>query len=157
VESSTPTEPQPPAPPPTPAAEDRVATRGELRSLRRWLIVAGIWAVAATAIGVIAFVEARDAKDDSTSRATQADIDRVRDRLREDIDELGTRVDGLPTQSEVSQLESRIRKAQRDTTKATDDAADGKADANRALRRLDDLEPRVETLENASDDTSDGN
>ena len=39
---------------------DRAATRAELRSLRRWLVVAAVWAVAATVIAVLAFLTAND-------------------------------------------------------------------------------------------------
>ena len=45
-------------PPPKPA------TAEDLRGLRRWLLVAGVWAVAATAIAVIALVKANDANND---------------------------------------------------------------------------------------------
>ena len=46
-------------PPPAPYVEDdRAATVGDLRSLRRWLLVTAVWAVAATALGVIALIQA---------------------------------------------------------------------------------------------------
>jgi hypothetical protein len=154
VESSTtPTEPLPP-PPPSPDPAEREVRSDQVRSLRRWLIVAGVWAVAATAIAVLAFVEARDAKNETSSRATQADIDRVRDRLREDIDDLGVRVDALPTQAEVDGLDTRVRKAQREATKAGNDASDAKDDASKASTKVGDLEDRVTTLESDADDSS---
>ena len=50
----------PPAAAPTSDDPDRAATRAELRSLRRWLAMAAIWAVAATVIAVLAFLTAND-------------------------------------------------------------------------------------------------
>lgn len=157
MESSTPPEQKPVAPPTDP--EDRVVRRGDLRGLRRWLIVTSIWAIAATAIGVVAFLEARDAKESSTSRATQGDIDKVSDRLTKDIDELGSQVDGLPTQSEVSSLQTRVRKAQRDATKATNDASDATDDVSNLRGRVSDLEDQVDALETEvdSNNASDSN
>lgn len=158
MESSTPTEPRPPEPPPA-LEEQQPATRGELQTLRRWLIVAGVWAVAATAVGVLAFLEARDAKSESSSRATQADIDRLNDKLTKEIDELRTQIDGLPTQSQVSQLQTRIRNAQRDAKAATDDATKATDDIKSLRTRVTDLESDVNSLQTAADDDSaaDGN
>jgi uncharacterized protein YlxW (UPF0749 family) len=159
VESNAPTEPLPPtqqsaAGQPSPDPAEREVRSDQIRSLRRWLIVAGVWALAATAIAVVAYLEARDAKDESSSRATQGDIDRVRNRLREDIDDLGQQVDGLPTQAEVNGVDTRVRKAQREATKATNDAADAGDDARRANTKANNLEERVSTLETESNDSS---
>jgi predicted nucleic acid-binding Zn-ribbon protein len=133
--------------------EDRPATHGELRTLRRWLVVASIWALAATAIAVVAFLQAQDAKDESSSRATQSDIDRVRDRLRSDVDSVQAEVDDLPTRADYSQLQTRLRKTQRDANQAGDDAADAKDDADKAQSSVSDLEDRVDTLETDSSST----
>ena len=46
--------------------DERPATYGELRSTRRWLAVAAVWAVAATALAVFALIEANE--DDSGER-----------------------------------------------------------------------------------------
>ena len=50
--------------------DDRPATLGDLRSLRRWLAVTAVWAVAATALGVIALIEAN--KDDTADQTKAA-------------------------------------------------------------------------------------
>lgn len=166
MESSTPTDPTPPteplpptAPvvptPPSPDPAEREVRSDQFRTLRRWLIVVGVWAVAATAIGVLAFIEARNAKDASDSRATQADIDQVRDRLRDDIDDLDAQVDSRATRAEVSALEPRIKKAQRDATTARDEATKATDDTGELKPRVNELQTQVDTLETRVDASGD--
>ena len=61
-----------------------------LKTLRRWLIVAGVWAVAATAIAVFALVKADEA-DDAGREQAAGDLDRVQRQLDSRIDELPTK------------------------------------------------------------------
>jgi septal ring factor EnvC (AmiA/AmiB activator) len=130
-------------PPPPPYVEDdRPATYGELRSTRRWLAVAGVWAVAATAIAVFALIEAN--KDDDTARTQAAgELGRVQRALNDRIDELESRIDDLPTSEDVSNLDDRL--------KQVEDGADRTGtDIERLGNRLDDLEGRVDELEQSS-------
>jgi septal ring factor EnvC (AmiA/AmiB activator) len=130
-------------PPPPPYVEDeRPATYGELRSTRRWLAVAGIWAVAATAIAVFALIEAN--KDDDTARTQAAgELGKVQRQLNDRIDELESRIDELPTSDDLSKLDNRI--------KDIEDSADKTStDIERLGNRLDDVESRVDELEQAS-------
>ncbi len=164
MESSTPTEPQAPKPvapeSSREAAAERAATRSELRTLRRWLLVTGIWAVAATAIAVVAYLEARDTRNeqDSAVSATQADIDRVQARLRGDVDELRTDLAQRPTRAEISQLQTRLRKAQRDATAARDDATKASDDVAELRPKVEALEREVDALQAAADgDSTAGN
>ena len=127
-------------PPPAPYDEDdRAATLGDLRSLRRWLLVTAVWAVAATALGVIALVQAN--KDD-TSGQTQsaADLARVQRDLAGRIDDLKAQVDELPTSDDLSNLDGRIK----DVEKKADSTG---SDIEKLNGRVDDLEQRVDDLE----------
>jgi septal ring factor EnvC (AmiA/AmiB activator) len=127
-------------PPPAPYVEDdRAATLGDLRSLRRWLLVTAVWAVAATALGVIALVQAN--KDD-TSGQTQsaADLARVQRDLAGRIDDLKAQVDELPTSDDLSNLDGRIK----DVEKKADSTG---SDIEKLNGRVDDLEQRVDDLE----------
>jgi septal ring factor EnvC (AmiA/AmiB activator) len=123
--------------------DTRAATLGELRSTRRWLAVAAVWAIAATALGVIALIEAN--KDDDAGRAQAAgELGRVQRALNQRIDDLESRVDELPTSDDLSKLDGRI--------KDIEDAADKAAtDTERLGNRLDDLETRVDDLEQANE------
>jgi peptidoglycan hydrolase CwlO-like protein len=127
-------------PPPAPYVEDdRAATVGDLRSLRRWLLVAAVWAVAATALGVIALIQAN--KDDEAGKTqTAADIARVQKDLNNRLDDLESRVDDLPTSDDLSKLDGRIQ----DVEKKADRNG---SDIEKLNGRIDDLEQRVDDLE----------
>ena len=131
-------------PPPAPYVEDdRPATVGDLRSLRRWLLVALVWAVAATALGVIALIQAN--KDDESGRTQSAsDLARVQKDLSGRIDDLKAQVDGLPTSDDLSKLDGRIK----DVEKKADSTS---SDIDKLNGRVDDLEQRVDDLESAGE------
>ena len=119
--------------------DDRPATVGQLRSTRRWLAVAGVWAVAATALGVIALIQAN--KDDESGKTqSAADLARVQNNLSGRIDDLESRVDDLPTSDDVSKLENRIKDLETKADKTT-------SALDKVNGRVDDLEKRVGDLE----------
>jgi septal ring factor EnvC (AmiA/AmiB activator) len=123
--------------------DTRAATLGELRSTRRWLAVAAVWAVAATALGVLALIEAN--KDDDAGRAQAAgELGRVQRTLNDRIDELESRVDELPTSDDLSKLDGRIKDVETGADKAG-------ADIEKLNGRLDDLEQRVDDVEQAQE------
>jgi septal ring factor EnvC (AmiA/AmiB activator) len=131
-------------PPPPPYVEDdRPATYGELRSTRRWLAVAGVWAVAAIAIAVFALIEAN--KEDDTARTQVAgELGRVQRQLNDRIDDLESRIDDLPPSEDLSKLDNRL--------KQVEDGADRTGtDIERLGNRLDDVESRVDDLEQAQE------
>ena len=132
-------------PPPEPYVDDdRPATVGDLRSLRRWLIVAAVWAVAATALGVIALIQANDAKNNTEGRTqSAADLARVQRDLAGRIDDLKSQVDGLPTSDDLQKLDGRIK----DVEKKADGTG---SDIDKLNGRVDDLEQRVDDLEQSS-------
>jgi septal ring factor EnvC (AmiA/AmiB activator) len=130
-------------PPPPPYVEDdRPATYGELRSTRRWLAVAGVWAVAATAIAVFALIEAN--KDDDAARTQAAgELGRVQRQLNDRIDDLESRIDDLPTSDDLSKLDGRLKQVEQGADRTS-------TDIERLGNRLDDLEGRVDELEQSS-------
>jgi septal ring factor EnvC (AmiA/AmiB activator) len=138
---------------PVPTDPDRVpATQGDLRTVRRWLLVTAVWALAATAVALIALLSADDtAEKESRSVGEQVtrlqrDVDRRLDALEEDVAD-------APQQADVANLAKRLSRLEQKSSKAADDAADAKS-------RVDDLETRVEELEATPDsgaDTSPGN
>ena len=131
-------------PPPAPYVEDdRAATVGDLRSLRRWLLVTAVWAVAATALGVIALIQAN--KDDESGRTqSAADLARVQKDLTGRIDDLESRIDDLPTSDDLSKLDGRIK----DVEKKADGTG---SDIDKLNGRVDDLEKRVDDLASSSE------
>jgi TolA-binding protein len=123
--------------------DTRPATVGELRSTRRWLAVAAVWAVAATALAVFALIEANK-QDDAAQTQAAGELGRVQRALNDRIDELESRIDELPTSDDVRKLENRIN----DVEDASDKAA---TNVERLGTRLDDLEGRVDDLEQAAE------
>jgi septal ring factor EnvC (AmiA/AmiB activator) len=123
--------------------DDRPATVGDLRSLRRWLLVTGIWAVAATALGVFALIEANK-EDDSGRVETAAELARVQRDLAGRIDDLKAQVDELPTSDDLTKLDNRIR----DVEKKADQTS---SDTEKLNGRVDDLEQRMDDLEAANE------
>jgi chromosome segregation ATPase len=126
---------------------DRPAGAGELRGLRRWLIVAAVWATAATAIAVIALIAATDARDDNTeagrrSARTADQISRAQRQLNGRLEELESGMEELPSAGEVAGLGNRMERAE-----ATDERAGNQLDELTAS--IADLEKRVESLEKA--------
>ncbi len=72
-------------PPRRPGDQDREpATRGDLRALRRWVLVAGVWAVAATAVAIIALLDTSndDAERSAGDAATAPPRSSARGRRR---------------------------------------------------------------------------
>jgi predicted RNase H-like nuclease (RuvC/YqgF family) len=108
-----------------------------------------VWVAAATAVAVVALIEAEDAKErqSTTANATQEDIQRVRTRLQAQIERLRAAVERLPTQSELDQLRTRVRNAARDANRASNAGESNSQDIRRLTRRVDDLEQQVDQLE----------
>jgi TolA-binding protein len=125
--------------------DERPATVADLRSLRRWLAVTAVWAVAATALAVIALLEAN--KEDDTARTQAAgELGRVQRGLNERIDELESRIEELPSSEDVSRLDDRLGEVEN----GLDDVRGVRGANERVSGRVDDLETRVEELEQSS-------
>lgn len=126
--------------------EQRPATVAQLKGLRRWLIVAGVWAVAATALAVFALIQANRADDEGREQAV-GELGRVQRQLNERIDDLERRVESLPTSADLSALEDRLGQVEDDASQATQDV-------ERLGNRVDDLEGRVDELEQEAEATT---
>jgi septal ring factor EnvC (AmiA/AmiB activator) len=123
-------------PPPRPEA----ATKDDLRGLRRWLLVAGVWAVAATAIAVIALIQAN--KDDSAKigQETASQIGRVQKDLNKRLDDVENRLSELAPSSDVANLDRRLKKVEDNLSKTT-------TKLDKVSAQVDDLKTKVDDLE----------
>jgi septal ring factor EnvC (AmiA/AmiB activator) len=140
----------PPAPPGSPPAEPppKLATADDLRGLRRWLVVAGVWAAAATAIAVIALVKANDAGNEEEAARTASQLTQEQKALSRRVDDLEGRLDELAPAEDVTKLDQRLKKVENQATKT--------GDRVEALGKdLDDLEGRVDDLEQAAESGTD--
>jgi septal ring factor EnvC (AmiA/AmiB activator) len=139
------------SPPPVPPAgtqppvdpDSAPATRGDLRSLRRWIAVAGVWAVAATAVAIIALLDTDDNADKGRTADLAAQVSRVQRTLGKRIDDLKGQVEALPRNEDVSKLERRLGKVEDQSSNTADDA-------KKVSDKVSDLEGRVKDLEESS-------
>lgn len=126
----------------------RPATFGEVRTVRRWLAVAGIWAVAASAIAVIALLEARKEEEPKGPKAvTGSQLRSAQDELNQRIDDLESQIGALPTSGDVRKLETRLKRVE-------DAASDTRGDVKKLRSDLDDLSGRVDDVEQAQEDAA---
>ncbi len=122
--------------PPDPHAP---ATRDELRTLRRWVVVAGVWAVAATVVALIALLDDSGRAAERRANQTGERIAAAESRLDRRIATLDSRLRRLPTSAQVAALRSQVTEARR--------SADG------ASGKLSTLEDRVTALEEGDSGT----
>jgi chromosome segregation ATPase len=132
--------------------EDRPARVGDLRSLRRWLLVAAVWATAATAIAVIALIAADKARDDNTQTGRQSaraagQIGDAQRRLDRRLEEIEARLDELPTAADLDDLTGRLEQAESEDGRTGDEIEELTSSVN-------DLETRVEALEEDAPDSA---
>ena len=122
------------------AQRDSPVTHDDLRLLRRWVVVAGVWAVAATAVALIALLD--DSGRDAERRANQTGerVARREQAVDRRIASLDARLRALPSSGEVARLRTQVAAAQQ--------SASGARSATSALER------RVDALERTGGDDS---
>jgi outer membrane murein-binding lipoprotein Lpp len=106
--------------------------------------VAGVWAVAATAIAAIALVVANRANDDKDDIArASGQVRLVRRDLDARIDALSDRIDQLPRSGDLAKLDNRLKTVESEAGRTTDriDQLGG---------RVDELGAKVKDLERSS-------
>ena len=143
-------EPRPGEPPPPGKRAERLldddqlpASVGQLKTLRRWLIVAGVWSVAATAIAVFALIQADEA-DETAGEQAAGELGRVQRQLDQRIDGLESQIEELPTSEDLARLDDRLAEVE-------DGASQTSAQLDRLGGRIDDLEQQVQELEDSAD------
>lgn len=125
--------------PPRPGATDSPTT-SDLRALRRWVVVAGVWAVAATAIGLIALLDTSDSEAEKEADAAAARVAKAERTLDGRLDALEKRLDEVPRSDDVERLQERLTRAERSASQAAESSKS-------ADRKVTDIEDRVQQLE----------
>jgi septal ring factor EnvC (AmiA/AmiB activator) len=137
---------------------DAPATVEDVRTSRRWTIVALAWAIAASAIAVIALVQAN--KDDNSDRTptqtTQSvspnDLEDLQTQTNDRLDAFSRRLNDRAAQSDVQKLERRLQRAEDDASEAKADAGDQADSVTQLQADLKDLQGRVDELESQQED-----
>lgn len=119
--------------------DQQAATAGEVKALRRWIIVTAIWAVAASAIALIALFGITPADEG----AKDVDAAQVADLTRQ-VDELDAKVgkaaaDASDAADTASGLSSSI-------DDATSTAGDAQSTADKTASQLSELQSQVDEL-----------
>jgi chromosome segregation ATPase len=141
---------EPPEVPDAPAERDpdlQPATEGELRSVRRWLLVTAVWALAATAVALIALLSQDDSAKEESRNASER-ITQLERGLKGRLDALDEDLASVAKREDVTRLAQRLSRVEDDKSKAEADAKDLKS-------QVDDLETRVEDLESTADSGGD--
>lgn len=132
-------------PPGVPPSRPEPVTSDDLRAVRRWLLVAGVWAAAATAIAVIALINSNSKDDERRSARTTSQIARVQRQLSDRLDELDSRISDLAPATDVAKLDTRLKKTEEAVSKATDRLDAVGKDVDKLQSRVDDLEQQVQS------------
>jgi septal ring factor EnvC (AmiA/AmiB activator) len=136
---------------------DAPATVEDVRAGRRWTIVALAWAVAASAIGVIALVQAGNddgskSQTQTTQSVTPKQFEEFQKQTNDRLDAFSRRLDDRASEADLQKLDKRLSQVEDDVSKAEDDAGK-QADTVTQLRSdLDDLQQRVDDLESRQKD-----
>jgi septal ring factor EnvC (AmiA/AmiB activator) len=122
-----------------------------VRASRRWTSVALAWAVAASAIAVIALLAANDDSNSQPPGQTSPDptprIERLEKQTNDRLDAFGRRLNGTAKEADLQKLEKRLAKAEDDAATAKEDAAKASGTIDKQQTDIDDLKQRVDELE----------
>jgi chromosome segregation ATPase len=128
---------------------DAPATVEDVRASRRWTWVALAWAMAASAIAVIALVTA----DHSSSNNTQTtpDLTPRLDKLERDtnarLDAFSRRLSDKASTADLQKLDKRLTKVEGDLTQAKDDLTKQSQALTQLQTDVKDLQQRVSAVE----------
>ena len=130
---------------------DAPATVEDVRASRRWTWVALAWAIAASAIAVIALVGTQDDDADDPPAQTTTDVTPRVEKLERDtnarLDAFSRRLNDRAPQSDVQKLDQRLEKAEEDASQAKDDAGNQAEAIEQLQTDVEDLQQRVDELE----------
>lgn len=152
-----PTGPERDPPPSEPVTRTAALTAEDFRSLRRWLIVLGVVSLLAAAAAAFAVVKAdeseSEAADEDRLEAVERSFDRRLAQLDERLERTGNEIDKQETrlrrtgeESDVAQLDRRLRRVENDLTDAVDAAAESGEGLREVERSVAELRREVRRL-----------
>ena len=132
---------------------DAPATVEDVRAGRRWTLVALVWAIAASAIAVIALIQAGDngSRDKTPTQTTQSvtpqQLQDLEKQTNDRLDAFSGRLNDRAAESDVQKLDKRLSQAEDDASQAKDDASKQSDTITQLQADLKDLQQRVDDLE----------
>lgn len=142
---------------------DAPATVEDVRVGRRWTWVALVWAVAASAIAVIALLQANNNDNNAqtsttttSSQVTPQQFDDLQKQTNARLDAFSHRLNDQAAQADLAKLDKRVTQTEDDLSQAKDDNSKN-ADAITQLQSdLKDLQQRVQDLEDQQNSNNNG-
>jgi septal ring factor EnvC (AmiA/AmiB activator) len=137
---------------------DAPATVDDVRASRRWTAVALAWAIAASAIAVIALIQASNdnSSDKTPTQTTQAvtpqQLQDLEKQTNDRLDAFSRRINDSAAQSDVQKLDKRLTAAEDDSSQAKDDVSKQGDTVKQLQTDLKDLQQRVDDLESQQQD-----
>jgi len=142
---------------------DAPATVEDVRGSRRWTWVALAWAIAASAIAVIALIQATndDSNDTRTTTTSQAvtpqQFTESQKQVNDRLDAFSRRLSDTASDSDLQKLDKRLGSVEDDVSQAGDDNSKRDEAITQLQSDMKDLQQRVDDLEQqqAQQDNSD--
>ena len=155
---STPIGPENDPPPAERAGRAPALAVEDFRSLRRWLVLLGLISVLAAAGAAFAVVKANESENEAADEDRLTLLERSLDRriaamdkrlatTNAQINEQQRRLRRAGEESDVTRLDSRLRRVENDSADAVEAAADASDELGRIERRLAALRRDVRRLE----------
>jgi predicted nucleic acid-binding Zn-ribbon protein len=114
-------------------------------------VVAGVWAVAASAIAIIALLKANDNEPKNTPNAvTGSQLTGVQRDLDQRIDDLDKKIKTLPTSDDVSKLDGRLKAVEKKADSATSDVKATRSDLDDLKKQVDDVQQQQQSNSNSN-------
>ncbi len=131
---------------------DAPATVEDVRASRRWTWVALAWAIAASAIAVIALINSNDTSNDKTTTTAPttdqtAQIEKFVKDTNDRLDAFSRRLNDKAAQTDVDKLDKRLTNVEKGASQAKDDAAQQAKDIQQLQTDVKDLQQRMDDLE----------
>ena len=153
--SSDPPEDAPPGEQPPRRRGRRAALIVEdFRSVRRWLVVLGVLAIAAAAVAAYAVIQAGESADADRVNALEADlrdaraeVKRTNRQLELERVELERRLSSTSEEADVAKIDRRLRRVERDVVDVVKESGDNSEALERINARLDALADRIAAVE----------
>ena len=132
---------------------DAPATVEDVRATRRWTWVAFAWAIAASAIAVIALIQAgKDNSNDNTPTSTtqsvtQQQFEDFKKQTNDRLDAFSHRLSGTAQQADVDKLDKRLTQVEDDLSQLKGDSGKQSDAVTQLQSDMKDLQKRVDDLE----------
>jgi septal ring factor EnvC (AmiA/AmiB activator) len=138
---------------------DTPATVEDVRASRRWTIVALAWAVAASAIAVIALIQAGNNDDSKANTQTQTtqtvspkDFEDFQKQVNDRLDAFSRRLNGTASAADLQKLDKRLATVEDDLSQVQDDSGKTNDGVTQLQADVKDLQQRVDELESQQQD-----